>query len=317
MQIDWFTLVAEIVNFLILLWLLQRFLYRPIISAMEKREQTIANHLREAEEEQRRAEEEVAKYEAMQREFDDQRDEMMQTARHEAETRRQKLLEEMRTEAEEARRSWQLAVQQEKAAFLNELEERLGESAVDVARHVLADMADAKLESQVVRVFVRRLDEASADTRDRIVEALHSKTVRVDSAFELDPDDRIRLEGELHELAPDLDGGALNLDYHVARDMICGLRLTTGEYELSWAFADYTAALRAQFNRALEEGLDESLIDAEVAQKDGGADDDDAAEPAAEAAVDGEPASALDIDQVSVEADEDGSDAAACQYDQR
>ncbi|MEL7236369.1 MAG: F0F1 ATP synthase subunit B, partial [Chloroflexota bacterium] len=43
MTIDWFTVVVEAVNFLILVWLLQRFLYRPIISAMEAREQNIAN----------------------------------------------------------------------------------------------------------------------------------------------------------------------------------------------------------------------------------------------------------------------------------
>lgn len=312
MQIDWFTLVAEIVNFLILLWLLQRFLYRPIVNAMEKREQTIADNLREAKEKERRAEEEVEKYQAKQREFDDQRDAMMQAARQEAETRRKRLLDEMRAEAEEARRSWQLAVQQEKAAFLNELEERLGESAVDVARHVLADMADAKLESQVVRVFVRRLDDASADTRSQIAQALHGERVRVDSAFELGRADRERLEEELRNLAPDLDGHALELDYRVVRDMICGLRLTTGEYELSWAFADYAAALRTQFNRAIEDGLDESVIDAEAAQGDSGSDENGAA------GTDAMPGPDAEVDEATdtAAANEDGGDGAARQHDQ-
>ena len=48
MLIDWFTVVAEIVNFLILLWLLKRFLYKPVLNAMDKREATIASRENEA-----------------------------------------------------------------------------------------------------------------------------------------------------------------------------------------------------------------------------------------------------------------------------
>ena len=45
MQIDWLTVAAQIVNFLVLVWLLQRFLYRPIVSAMAERENRIETRL--------------------------------------------------------------------------------------------------------------------------------------------------------------------------------------------------------------------------------------------------------------------------------
>ena len=42
MLIDWFTVAAQVLNFLILVWLLKRFLYRPILDAIDAREKRIA-----------------------------------------------------------------------------------------------------------------------------------------------------------------------------------------------------------------------------------------------------------------------------------
>ena len=56
MQIDWFTVVAQIVNFLILAGLLAKLLYRPIVSAMQEREERIAARMQAAQEREQAAE---------------------------------------------------------------------------------------------------------------------------------------------------------------------------------------------------------------------------------------------------------------------
>ena len=48
MSVNWFTVAAQVVNFLILVWLLHRFLYGPIIAAMDRRERRIAERLQDA-----------------------------------------------------------------------------------------------------------------------------------------------------------------------------------------------------------------------------------------------------------------------------
>lgn len=48
MLIDWFTVIAQVVNFLILVWLLKRFLYQPILNAIDAREQRVATELADA-----------------------------------------------------------------------------------------------------------------------------------------------------------------------------------------------------------------------------------------------------------------------------
>jgi F-type H+-transporting ATPase subunit b len=55
--IDWFTVFAQIVNFIILIFLLKRFLYGPIIAAIDKREENISARITEAEEKHLAAEE--------------------------------------------------------------------------------------------------------------------------------------------------------------------------------------------------------------------------------------------------------------------
>jgi F-type H+-transporting ATPase subunit b len=48
MLIDWFTVGAQVVNFLILVWLMKRFLYKPILHAIDAREKRIAKELADA-----------------------------------------------------------------------------------------------------------------------------------------------------------------------------------------------------------------------------------------------------------------------------
>ena len=47
MLIDWFTIAAQALNFLILVWLMRRFLYKPILNAIDAREKLIAKELAE------------------------------------------------------------------------------------------------------------------------------------------------------------------------------------------------------------------------------------------------------------------------------
>jgi len=58
MQINWFTVIAQIINFFILVWLLKRFLYKPILKAIDEREKKIASQLEDANAKEEKAEKE-------------------------------------------------------------------------------------------------------------------------------------------------------------------------------------------------------------------------------------------------------------------
>ena len=86
MLIDWFTVVAQVINFLILVWLLQRFLYKPIVNAMQTREERIASQLRDAEKQKAEAEVESAKFRIAHDQLEQRKQELLREAEADAET---------------------------------------------------------------------------------------------------------------------------------------------------------------------------------------------------------------------------------------
>ena len=73
MLIDWFTVGAQALNFLILVWLMKRFLYKPILHAIEEREKRIAAELANADKKKAEAQKESDEFKRKNEEFDRQR----------------------------------------------------------------------------------------------------------------------------------------------------------------------------------------------------------------------------------------------------
>src|ERR1035437_6700654 len=99
MLIDWFTVGAQALNFLILVWLLQRFLYKPILDAIDTREKRIAAELADAAAKKAEAQKERDEFERKNEEFDTRRAALLSKATEEATVERQKLLDEAKQAA--------------------------------------------------------------------------------------------------------------------------------------------------------------------------------------------------------------------------
>src|SRR3984885_2421104 len=96
MPIDWFTVIAQAVNFLILVWLLKRFLYRPILDAIDERKKGMASQLAEAEARTAQAQKERDDFQHRNQAFDQERAALVKKATDEANAERRRLLDEAR-----------------------------------------------------------------------------------------------------------------------------------------------------------------------------------------------------------------------------
>jgi F-type H+-transporting ATPase subunit b len=188
MQLDWFTTVAQIVNFLILVALLKRFLYGPIVRAMDSREARITARLHEAEDKLAVAEQQMALYHDRLHELDARRDTLLVQAREDAEAQRQHLLEQARQEVQQAQARWRTMLQQERMAFLQELRQQAGQQVCAVARQALTDLASVDLERAVVDHFLDRLQGVDDEVRYTLAAAAHAEGVVVRSAFPMPSD---------------------------------------------------------------------------------------------------------------------------------
>lgn len=258
MQIDLFTLVAQIVNFIILLILLRIFLYKPVVNAMNEREEKIAARLQEAEEKRQQAEQEAQKYQQKRAEINEERDRVLAEAREQAEARRKELFSDLRADVDEQREQWHRAIQQEKERFLRELQERTETQVIDVVRRTLDELADAELEAQMIQRFTREVDTHS----DKIADAMDSdqREVVVHSAFELSDEQRERISSALNK---HLNGVDVNFDRDA--ELVCGLRLETGTYHIGWNVKQYLDALEKRLRETLDDEMQSDEHDLEVA----------------------------------------------------
>jgi len=103
MLIDWFTVGAQIVNFLILVWLLKHFLYKPILDAIDAREKRIAAELADADTKKAEAEKERTDFEDKNKVFDQQRSALLGKAADEANAERTRLIDQAHKDAESLR----------------------------------------------------------------------------------------------------------------------------------------------------------------------------------------------------------------------
>src|SRR5665213_2791658 len=154
MLIDWFTVGAQIVNFLILVWLLKRFLYKPILNAVDAREKRIAAELADADAKRADAKQERDEFQHKIAEFDQKRSALLIKATEEAKTERRHLLDEAREAADSLTAKRQEALRREAGELHQALRLRTQAEVFAIARKTLRDLSTSALEERMCEVFI-------------------------------------------------------------------------------------------------------------------------------------------------------------------
>ncbi len=244
---DWFTFFAQIINFVILVYLLRRFLYRPINKVMDDRQRQLQERWDDAREQQEKAQQEAKKYQDQQAELEAQREELISQAKAEAEAKRQELRQAARAEIQQRREQWQQALQQEKESFYARSRQKLQEETIAICRRVLQDLADADLEQQAIALFLERLKEQSNDEKSELSNLKNGEIqeVVVWSRFELSSTQRqkIALALERQNLT---ESNAI--EFQTNPDLIFGIEARFGDYEVRWSVDNYLQNLDRTFS---------------------------------------------------------------------
>ena len=246
MSVDWVTVTAQVVNFLVLVYLLKRFLYGPITDAMQRREQRIAERMDEAESREQAAAEEAEAYRAQKRELDDKREQLEREAREAADRERRELTEQAREEVGAQREQWFSGLEREKRAFLRQLRTVAADEIALAARRLLGELADASLEERLARRCVERLRAADDEAREAVQRARDRLTVA--SAFELGDEARDLVIDAVRELA----GKDTEPDFEQDPELVCGIELRLEGYKLSWTVDRYLDAIEGRVADQLE-----------------------------------------------------------------
>jgi len=250
MLIDWFTVIAQAINFLILVWLLKRFLYQPVLRAIDEREKRIAAQLQDADAQKSEAQRGRDDFQRKNEEFAEQRDALMRKAAAEAKAERQRLMDEARQQAEALRAKLQEASRNEQDSLSREVASRTQQEVLAIARKVLSDLATSSLEERMTEVFLRRLRELNGEEKGKLTSFLQTsqRPALVRSAFELPPAQREAIGRAVKETL----GAKINIQFETSPTLISGIELTTNGHKVAWSIADCLGSLEQRVGEALE-----------------------------------------------------------------
>jgi F-type H+-transporting ATPase subunit b len=244
--IDWFTVIAQLVNFIVLVVILKFLLFDRVVKAMAEREQRIQGRLDEAGQKRQEARESAREYEEKTQALERERRDRLQEARDAAEQRRKELTREAREEADRLRERWQQRVRDEQASFLRDLRRQAGEQVVATTRAALRDLANEDLEGAAVEAFLRALGEDD-ETRKALRKASDGGAVTVFTAFDPGEDRKDHILDALGNLL----GDGTEVTFDTDDDLVCGLEVRAGGHALGWHVAGYLDRLGEEFRASL------------------------------------------------------------------
>lgn len=259
MLIDWFTVGAQALNFLVLVWLMKRFLYKPILSAIDTREALIAGKLADAAAKEKKAAKEHADFQHKSDLFDRQRAHLLSKATDEANAERERLIAEAKKAADAVTVKRQHLLRTDAHELNQTLMRHTQDEVFAIARKTLAELATASLEERVADVFVRRVRAMRGAAKSALADAL-AKTdgpALVRSAFELPTAQRAAIQAALDETL----SVKAHLRFETAPDVVSGIELTAHGQKVAWSIAEYLTVL--------EQKVDDLLTDHDRASADG------------------------------------------------
>lgn len=228
MLINWFTVFAQVLNFLVLIWLLKRFLYGPIIRAMNRREQSIAGRLLDAEKRHQTADQRVAELAEEKLIFERERESLRKETEKDLEQRRESALKKMGEEIADVRESWIGNLREEQQRFSRRLTTRIAEQVMHVSRKVLEDLGCMGMECQIVEAFIRKL----AESRETIAGTGLKETsvFVVQSGFDMPTELRKKIGGVLREIFQ----GDQRILFETHPRLGPGIQLVSGDWKVEW-----------------------------------------------------------------------------------
>lgn len=236
MSIDWVTVVAQIGNFLLLVWLLKRFLYKPVLRGIDEREAEIARRLNEAGEAKDKARQAELDYLQQTERFLAGKEQELASVSAQAEEQKELLLQQGREQLEQEQQQWQQYLQQERSEFMQQLELQAAQTLAELLRNALQELAGMPLEQAMLQQMPQRVQEVLPELQAALGQ---TTTARVITHTALSQASQDAFAEQMNELLP-----GLKWSFETEDRQSPGLVLELGGAQLEWTLDSYVDGLQ-------------------------------------------------------------------------
>jgi F-type H+-transporting ATPase subunit b len=229
-EFSWTTFVLEIINFLVLLWILKRFLYKPVLEAIARRKAAIEKTLADANAIQNEAQALKNQYEGRLEDWEREKEKARTQLRDEFKDERARLMAELKIALEQEREKNRVLEQRR----IDELSRGVEGEALAQGRRFLAGLlprfASPELESKIIEMVMEDLPRLS-DEKKQAIRAAHQapgSSVKLISAFPV----RAEQRDALIRVIDGLIGQPVRCELIQDTHLIAGVRISIGPWVL-------------------------------------------------------------------------------------
>jgi F-type H+-transporting ATPase subunit b len=251
MLFDWFTIGAQILNFVVLVWLMKHFLYRPILHAIDAREKLIADELASAKATKADAQKEHDEFLKKNQDYDKRSAALLAQAAAAAKVEGEKFIENAKKDSETLSLKLHESLQNEEQSLHQAIVQRAQDEIFLIARKTLSDLAGLNVEQCIVDVFNHRLKELNEKEKELLISnaRVTNSPMIVRTAFNLLPAQQTTTEACIKEIF----GNQVKIQFEVLPGLISGIVLFFNEKKITWCIDDYLGSLQSAVKDVLQE----------------------------------------------------------------
>jgi len=251
-NINWSTLVLQILNFVVMALILTRFFFKPVIQTLDERSKRVTSALDEAEKREQQAHEAQAQYEKLLTEAQEQVLAMNQRAQEELQETRQRILAEAREEILTMRAKTEAELEEARQQAIAQHRHELGRLATTLSGRLMRQAGGEQFQRSSMLEFLKRLSSFPKDDYQRALASVQAETVQVQivSAGDLDEDTRSQIESQLSEI---LDR-SMEVSFKRDPSLLGGATMRLGDVVVDGSLAGQLQTLSERYLADVEQG---------------------------------------------------------------
>jgi F-type H+-transporting ATPase subunit b len=245
MKFSWWTFALQAVNFVVLVWLLRRFLFKPVTAIVARRKEELARGMAEAAAEKQAALSLQRDLQAQRAGIEVERQKALEEQRSQTASERKRIIDEARAEAEKIHTQATMQLTEERTAATQELFSQTIELAVKLAERMLRELALSASEQAFLTHALGYLDHLAPRERDALVAQLRANSLVVKTAHQLDANEQAQWREGLGKRI----GAAVGIDFNTDPALIAGAEIVFPSAILRFNWRDSLATAAREIHR--------------------------------------------------------------------
>ncbi|MDX1810865.1 MAG: F0F1 ATP synthase subunit delta [Gammaproteobacteria bacterium] len=237
MEFSWTTFFLEIINFLVLIWLLKHFFYQPVLGVIEKRRQSIDDTLNQAQKTKSDAELLQHQYDNRLKDWEKEKQRLLEEFHVELNQQREKQLRDLNEELKKDREKSEFIMAQQSEQIKNEMVTQALENGAKFTRQLLNDISGPEQTLNLTQKLLREFAALSEQNMHQLRSTWSSleTPVKVTVAHELPSNLQQQLQ---NSFSSQLGEREITWEYSTNQDLIAGIRVQIGPWIIRASILD-------------------------------------------------------------------------------